>query len=335
MKTDLRFLFIQLALFLWGFPASDAETIYVDPAAPFQQTCGTIEAACNNILRAMQIAQSNDTIKLLPGNYSGIGNEGLSNRVNGTIRITATNVSLVGASTDSVLINCTLRDRFLLSTNNFITYLSGFSISRCKTPQLTSLAEMIGGAIYFSQSNVVIEDMVFENNFGETGGALGFDTSNATIIRSYFNYNNATVFGGAILCEKSQLNVSHSFFTRNRASGSYAFLGVAVDVVGRGGAIFTSSGVFTLVDHCDFTGNYALISGAGMQAQYTSAVDVGFSTFALNSVTGSEDCLSDSSCNNRGGALYFNDANFNVHDSQFINNSVSTTTLNQVFLLPL
>jgi hypothetical protein len=332
MKSGLQFLLIQPVLFLLALPASYAAVIYVDPAAPFVQPCGTTEASpCNSILRAMQAVQSNDTIKLLPGNYSGVGNEGLSNRVNGTFRFTATNVSLVGTSTDSVHINCTLRNRFLLSTNNFITYLSGISISGCKSPQLSTLAEMIGGAIYFSASNVVIEDMVFDKNFGEAGGAIGFDTSNATITASYFNFNNATVFGGAILCEKSQLNVSHSFFSRNRASGSYAFLGVAVDVVGRGGAIFTSSGASTLVSHCDFTGNYALISGAGMQAQYTNAVEVGFSTFSLNSVTGSEDCLSDSSCNNRGGALYFNDANFDLHDSLFINNSVSTTTLNQVF----
>lgn len=311
--------------------------IYVDVGSAFGTAgCGTTEAtACPTIASAFDVSQSGDTVVLLPGLYGGTDNEGLTNvNSNGQLIYNSFGLTITGqGNPNQIIVNCIKRTRFLTSYSGFITTIQNLTVAHCQLGPSSVTADSVGGALFFTNQTISLYNLIFEKNSAEMGGALAFKSCNATIDQTNFIQNNATIFGGGVASESSSMNITHSVFSKNKASGKSAFMSVTVDVVGRGGAYFASGGAEVVLDHCTFSQNNALISGGAVQLQYVSASTVTHSTFSLNTVFGSEDCLSDASCNIRGGALLFNDVSFTVSNSIFINNSVSTSTLNQVIFV--
>lgn len=313
------------------------KVIYVDSGSTDTSvSCGSsIVESCGTIQAALDIADSGDIISLLPGTYSGDGNEGITNlNEDNSADLSTVDLTLTGlGSADEVVIACVQSNRFLTIGGNFITIMRNMTISGCTTPASSGIfadpTAVVGGAFYLVEGDIMLVDMTFENNRAEMGGSIALKYSNVTIDGCHFNYNNATIFGGAIASDASNIMASHTDFTGNVVSGVAAFLRITLDVVGRGGAIFSSEGQYVNLTHCSFTSNRALITGGGVHLQYLVAASIDFSVFSRNSVTGSVDCVSEASCSIRGGALYMDDINSLITDTIFINNSVSTSTLNR------
>lgn len=316
-------------------------TIYVSvDSTDVSSGCGTTPVdACGSIQAALSVANSGDLIALLPGVYSGPGNEGLGNiDDNGDVTAFIDGLSLVGFGDPSeVRIQCAQNNRFLAFAENYITFIQNLTISYCSLPLGTSTTPTpvnhAGGAILILTSEVDLDNLDFQYNVADIGGALALKDTNASITNSNFFKNNATIFGGAISTDFCSLNISYSYFTANTASGRAAFLQNTVDVVGRGGAIFSNAGPYSNLVHCTFTSNRALVSGGAVQMQYLLYASIDFGIFSLNTVQGSVDCVSESSCSIRGGALHMTDIDFVVSDSLFLNNSVTTSTLNEVSIM--
>jgi predicted outer membrane repeat protein len=318
---------------LLGWPASvHAGVVYVNSTSTADICGDTPERGCQNILKAITQAANYDTILLVPGIYSRNGNEGITNvYANGTIKINKVGLIIAGQSfSEPSIIHCVERNRFLFSEFNFVIGLNNLTIENCVTPLTNGLVDLVGGAVIFIQTAATLQQVTFQHNRADMGGAIGASNSNISVVDCTFIKNNATVFGGAVATEGSSINITKSDFIMNRASGKSALLSVTVDVVGRGGAVFVSTGGAVRVSRSYFESNQALISGGGIHIQYMDSALVDTVTFKLNSVSGSEDCVSDTSCNIRGGAIFVNDVNFELVGSTFSNNSVSTSTLNQV-----
>lgn len=316
---------------------SAQDIVYVEAgASDTSLSCGqSVANPCGTIQAGLDAAASNAVVALMPGTYSGVGNEGLSN-VNEDNSVDRDKSGLVLSglgSADEVVIACAGVNRFLFAAANYVTGIRNMTIGGCQTPpaagRLADPTDGVGGALFFLLSDVVLTDLEFEGNRAEMGGALAVKDSNVTLSGCMFTNNNATIFGGAIASDLSGLDVMYTDFTGNQVSGVAAFLQITVDVVGRGGALFASEGSFANLTHCTFTDNRALISGGGVHLQYLSNAHVDFCVFSHNSVKGSVDCVSETSCSIRGGGLYMEDINFLVTGTIFINNSVSTSTLNK------
>ena len=326
-------LFVCLIPIVLGWVGSaDAGVVYVNGSSTVDFCGATPESGCQTILKAITQADNYDTILLVPGVYSRNGNEGITNvYANGTIKINKVGLTIAGQSfSEPSIIHCVERNRFLFSEYNFVTALNNLTIENCVTPITTGLVDLAGGAVLFIHTEATLQQVTFQHNAADMGGAVGSSNSNVSIVDCTFIKNNATVFGGAVATQGSNINITKSDFIMNRASGKSALLSVTVEVVGRGGAVFVSTGGTVRLSRSYFESNQALISGGGLHVQYMDYALVDTVTFKLNSVSGSEDCVSDSSCNIRGGAIFVNDVNFDLIGSTFSNNSVSTSTLNQV-----
>merc|ERR1712055_1126743 len=104
----------------------------------------------------------------------------------------------------------------------------------------------MGGAGYFSHSDVRITGCSFENNTAISGGALGLHSHPTTIASSRFISNTATADGGAIIFEfdtessslSGSLNITHSS----------VFLG---NTAGKGNVLTCSNGYLNLGPNTD------------------------------------------------------------------------------------
>ena len=104
-----------------------------------------------------------------------------------------------------------------------------------------------GGALYFVNSNAVIENINITNSIALMGGALTSLNSNITLSNSNFIKNGANYYGGAMYSMFGQVDISNCEFINNTAL--------------YGGAIFIDSSENSSIKS-KFNNNSALIAGA-------------------------------------------------------------------------
>lgn len=174
-----------------------------------------------------------------------------------------------------------------------------------------------GGAVFWwSGSNGVIDNCIFENNSAKFGGAIRWGHKNGKINNCYFFNNSADgpIFssgndyhGGAIAFEYYSANtkLTNCIFADNHAK----FNGGAVyfhDLYSTNGWIF--------VDNCDFIDNFANKGGA---ISVHMNLNLSNSEFLFNKAT-------------QGSAIYSQANNNNILNSKFLDNQASSNRMNVV-----
>lgn len=312
---------------------TNAATINVDPTATGGAACGSTSDPCATIQEALDVANSDDTISLAAGVYTGTGNENIT--LSGE---TKSGVSLVGASIPSLVqIQCTGNNPALLlfGPNAMISTISDLTIAHCRTSKDSQTTDQSGGALYMRNvSSFQISNVVFDSNIaGSTGGAIFATNANGlTITGSNFTNNIAIVRGGAFGSAFGSATITRCNFIENAANGSSAVTINDISYLsgGRGGAAYTIGTSLSIIGS-RFVDNTAVRSGGAVCTEDSQNVVVDGTYFINNTATGgSGSCPADASCDVRGGAFYGNDVDVNFKDCVFVENSASTPNINQV-----
>ena len=174
---------------------------------------------------------------------------------------------------------------------------------------------VFNGAIYGYQSNFIIEQTTFINNYYQrccsitNGGAIYTAGSGSLdILSSNFINNSASAYsghGGAIYFDGSNITVTNSTFISNTASA------------GGGGAIY-SAGHYTIVSLVNntFSQNKAAYCGVlDINEFYHRNVNITGNTFMYNRATGL------TSGNNGGGVICIRNASMTISGNNFSHNS--------------
>ncbi|MDD1713598.1 MAG: Ig-like domain-containing protein [Methanoregulaceae archaeon] len=251
-------------------------------------TGGSATIGAGMLVQSTRIVQVSGSI--FDNNQSTVGSGGAIYNYGSTLTIDNTNFTS-NSSTDS-------GGAILLASGT--TTITGGTVSG-------NTALNGGGAISISADNTSINSVVFQNNiaYGIGGGAIyNNSTADNTIIRlSTFNANstirsNASVLGGAIYNNGTNLYVANSTFTGNNATESTA--GGTGDA--RGGAIYQSGGggPSAYIYNLTFSANTASENGAGAASGGNIFRASGTITIANTIVTGG---LANGVANNCSGTI--------------------------------
>ena len=108
-----------------------------------------------------------------------------------------------------------------------------------------------GGAIYAEQfdedNEMVITNTEFKNNYVYNDGGAVYINGQAKVLIEDSKFSKNAGSGGAIVCDIANVTIRNTEFNENHGS--------------EGGAV--KAGPSTLIEYCNFTGNYALYSRGG------------------------------------------------------------------------
>ena len=227
----------------------------------------------------------------------------------------------------------------------YITVTTGMAIiiisDSCFTNNSASAG--IGGAVYVSRGELIIDNSYFCNNRAHgTGGSIYISGGNLSVTSTYFINSTAMANGGAILADSGNLNILNSHFAGNsagRLGGAAAYCTEAkISIInstfhsndakfntgGRCGAVCTTSGKGLLIHGSNFTDNSVAStngqSGGALYINDNNSVSIRDCSFNNNNVT----VLG----NQNGGAIYVHQGQVIISDSYFIDNNVATGSTN-------
>ncbi len=178
---------------------SGTVTLLVDPTGAGDYT--TIQAALN-------VADSGDTVLVLPGTYTGPSNRDLD--------FGGENIVLMAASArDSVVIDCEGEGRgfYLHSGEGPASIIDGFIVVNGQG--------INGGGAHFDGASPTIRNLVFRENAAEQdGGGMYLKGGSAPSLTNVsFEQNAAGLSGGGLACDRNcEPTISHVDFTENEAS---------------------------------------------------------------------------------------------------------------------
>ena len=186
-------------------------------------------------------------------------------------------------------------------------YSSSVLIRQC----IISNSRPYNGALYGSDSNFVIEQTAFRNNYSccSSGSAIYVNGGNVNILNSNFSGNIASYHdhGGAIYFNGNNITVTNSTFINNRANG------------GGGGAIYSARrrASIKLINNL-FSHNTAAYCGVIEIAEfYHHHVNITGNTFIYNRA------IQRISGNTGGGVICVRNATVLVMDNYFSHNSAA------------
>lgn len=325
-------------------------------------TCTLDTLQCPTLLSAVSIVNSDDEIHIAPGFYSGDENVEICSQ-----GCSFTNVKIIGTGdvdfvtdefftfTDSnygnnVVIDGTSLDEdtynraFYVKNNNFnlfskITFQNFRVSSKFTTPVLDF--DQGGAALYLSNNidPVSFDTVQFIQNSAQIGASIAAVDSGGVVISSSNFINNLVSYGGgAIIVKSTNLTISDSFFTYNRALSTESTSGER-DFSASGGAILQLGSELNslIITNSNFTSNIAQHSGGaittepvGVTTRAYGYVYISGSTFTNNTANGEGNCFSTSTCNTRGGAIFVSSTNVTISDVLFEYNSVLTSSTTTV-----
>ena len=158
-----------------------------------------------------------------------------------------------------------------------------------------------GGALYIRESNILLTENLFQNNFAtRDGGVLYILHSSLTVTNSTFQNNSATESGGVLYGRYSNLTVTDNTFQNNSAD--------------YGGVLYVWDSNLTVTDNT-FQNNSADYGGV-LYLWNTST------TFLeINTIT--DNTFQNNSATRDGGVLYILHSSLTVTNSTFQNNSAT------------
>ena len=211
---------------------------------------------------------------------------------------------------------------------------------------------LIGGAVYISGSNALVNNSIFTHNTGSgatkaeggSGGAIYVDGDGAVISNSDFSFDNAVNYGGAIavwganaVITQNTFNdsyvteydggaifvnglnttISFSNFTRDKTVNQFTH-GGAIDVSGDDAHILECN----FEDCTSYYGGVIQIGGSDAVVEKSTFKDSSATeggAIYINGVNAvvSQSNFTDISANNYGGAIYVQGTNANISQSNF------------------
>ncbi len=125
-----------------------------------------------------------------------------------------------------------------------------------------------GGGIY-NNGALFVSDSHFGSNYSYSGGALFSQSSSVHLIRTQFEDNSASLYGGAV-ANRGELIVLDSYFAGNGVGAAY------------GGAIWNGASASLSLTDSILTNNSARAGGGLMIDSNSAAAAISGSTFSLN-----------------------------------------------------
>lgn len=310
------------------FGIVSSKYVYVDVENGKLICSGTVNSQCKTIAEGLSFAESGDSLLISPGLYTGNGNENLNRSASA---IGVQNISLIGVS-EAANIFCSDSFGFLRSDDYYITVVRNIAVINCTIYDDIVISR--GGALKLSNNPMNISNSLFSKCGATIGGTIYTSGSNLMIENTIFSENYATAFGGAIFSNNGELTISGCSFTRNKVlSASFTVPNAdesIEDTAGRGGAIAITNGESISITNTTFVKNTAHISGGAVHCGYSSSIDVVNATFIDNQVSGSGSCGRNNACEVRGGAIYTTHTRTAVANCVFDGNMALTSSLNDV-----
>lgn len=277
-------------------------TIYINTTTPIDiiYDALTIYSDANNIISISIIGIPDEFTNELP--TINFGNYYLYSFKN--INVTLENLNMVGNEVD------TYNSYYYIDGEEYVIGYNGGCIG-LEIGTLTIInctftnckASNSGGAIYVSNSDLLVTNSVFENNiaqstYDEGGGGIYFDGVNnsISIINNEFNANIGK-YGGAI-----QINISNNVIIRNNM---FSF-NLANS---KGGVLYTNCDITNIIS-CEFTNNYAQ-KGGSIYIENGIIHITGQSLFEGNGAT-------------EGATIYNSESEIYIENVQFLKNSASS-----------
>ena len=223
-------------------------------------------------------------------NLTIIGENPLNTIINGnSLQLSSNNILS--------LYNITLNDLTIRNNNNNFTATNVIFENNMGSFK-GSYGNVLGGVIYSSSGNVLVDSSIFRSNNATYGGAIYTAETNLRIINSIFENNYAYKYGGAIASEKgSTLHITNTLF-----SNCYT-------LTNAGGAIYTKESTLT-VRKSNFTSCNATFGGA--------ICDLG-SNSSINSIIADNNVA-----DYQGGSIYKMYGKMNITSSAFDSNKAAS-----------
>jgi predicted outer membrane repeat protein len=284
-----------------------ASTWYVSGTGDDGNDCRTRATACATIGHAISLAASGDTIEIGPAGYQEHLSIPFNLTLNGGGALTTVvdgggsdggggAVFTVGAGVRLTLSNLTVK--------NGVSYVGGGGVNNAGTLTVVSSnfytnTALTGGAI-LNTGTATFVNVNFSGNspyfFGHSASCGAIDNrSRMTITNStfYSNYANNNYTAGGAICNSGTLSIVGSTFNDNQSQGNNG---------GYGGAIYNSSGIFTLTNSTFYLNSAT--SGGGAIYSQGGTVRISNSTFGINAETGG----SGGALANAGGSMLIQDS---------------------------
>ena len=318
----------------------DRNNVYVSPTGNDTTGDGSQTNPYQTILNGINMVNSDGTVYLEDGIYTGTGNYGI------TIN---KNLSIIGQSQTGTIMDAQGLDRILtilsgvtVSIQN-LTFKNGYASiggaiynlgeltvksSTFINNTATSLNMAEGGGAIENMNKIVINDSIFENNYAPScsGGAIA--NSGTTNIENSSFSNNISNGGGAVESYAGTLTVKSSIFTNNTSTSwggaihndgwdstlnvsNSTFIGNSA-INDAGGAISGRSTM--IVTGCNFTNN---------TANGTGAYSGGGAIANSGSLTVNDCSFTSNIASNNGGAIWNYGTSMTVTDCTFINNTAT------------
>lgn len=201
-----------------GDESSNSNEIFVDINNGDDSNDGkSFENPLKSFEKALNLSENNFTIYLANGEYSGLGNTGLT--INKSLNIIGNeNTTFNGLNENHI---------FIIESDLTVNFKNINFINGNKDPSITDTNNVYGGALEIKRSEVNMDNCKFINNILDFnndkykyGGAIS-NLGDLTITNSYF-YNNSiissnskTSFGGAIY-NKGNLSIRNSSFIESK-----------------------------------------------------------------------------------------------------------------------
>ena len=191
-----------------------------------------------------------------------------SDGVAGDLNVNTADITIIGAGPGETIINGNSNNRIFRISNDGQLNLSNLTLTGGRAATATNFS---GGAISVdtAEAEVYIENVVFENNSANAGGAIHATFGDVHITNSLFVDNETedlgftNLDGPAIFCNFCDLIIDGSTFMRNDMGGK---------------AIEIHSGALLIMTNSTMTDN----EGGGIRSQNGNAV-IRFSTFVSDS----------------------------------------------------
>ena len=197
----------------------------------------------NNIQAAIDAAASGDSVMVMPGTYTGTGDD--------VINMSGKNVHLYSKSgSERTHIDGENARRGIVcsSGESADCIIDGFTIENCLSPSDSS-----GGGMYISLTSPTVLNCVFLNNTEEYGAAIYlYYVGNMIIDNCNFEENVATVKGGGIRCYWSAATITNCSFSHQTGNAVEIHEG---DTTSIGNTYFCNN------DPTHIEGNYTDIGG--------------------------------------------------------------------------
>jgi hypothetical protein len=208
---------------------------------------GGIKSAINSIYQK-------GIVYLKDGVYEGSNN--------GNINIYYKNITIIGQSQKGTIIDGRGNNR--LFNLNFGTTLRLINIT------IRNGKATYGGAILSSNSNLIVEDCYFNNNYGSDGGGVIFNDGGSVVVSNsnFINNTAVNINGGGAICNGGTLLITNSSFINNRA---YYDTYNEQYVSASGGAIY-NKGDLTVISSLFFNNTAMKDGGAIFSVAGTNAI---------------------------------------------------------------